>query len=110
MVFGAHRGQRPGTAVRGSVFPVELVWDSGALGVFGVEDGPDAEGRACRAAARKHGAAGTFFAVEGVPWGVEMMEAPGVSELGADDLTAGAATPAAELVAAADAPPVGLGG
>lgn len=39
---------------------------------------------ACRAAAKKMGAVGTYFAVEGTPWGVEMLDVEGVEELGAE--------------------------
>ena len=38
--------------------------------------------KACQAAARKVGGMGTYFAVEGFPWGVDMMSVEGVSEVG----------------------------
>lgn len=78
MVFGAARGQQPGTYVQGHDYPRVLNWGSGPIGVF---HAPDAES-ACQAAARKSGVVGTFFAVEGFPWGVELTDVSDVTELG----------------------------
>lgn len=82
MVFSAGRRQQPGTAYAGPshMAPVTLVWDSAPLGVFRA---PSAD-LACQAAARKGGHAGTFFALEGLPWGLEMTPVDGVTELGED--------------------------
>lgn len=56
MIFSSHRALN------------HLVWDDTPVGVFPAES-PD---RACQAAAAASGRMGTFFAVEGRPWGVEM--------------------------------------
>jgi hypothetical protein len=79
MVFAAGRRYLPGHAAQAPAMPpIGLVWDSSPIGVFSA----DSAERACQAAARKHGAAGTFFAIEGYPWGLEMVEVEGVTELG----------------------------
>lgn len=39
---------------------------------------------ACRAAAKRQGTVGTYFAVEGFPWGIEMEEVEGTEELGSE--------------------------
>lgn len=49
--------------------------------ILGVFHAPTAED-ACKAAAIKAGFAGTFFAVEGTPWGIDMYESE-VEEYGA---------------------------
>lgn len=48
----------------------ELVWSSKPIGAYKADSATDA----CKAAAADVGAVGTFFAVEGVPWGVSMMK------------------------------------
>lgn len=47
----------------------------------------DTAEQACQAAAKKIGGMGTYFAVEGTPWGVDLLDVEGVSELGDDELT-----------------------
>ena len=46
-----------------------LLWQGQPVGVF---RGESAE-QACQAAARKAGVIGTFFAIEGFPWGVSLL-------------------------------------
>jgi len=60
--------------------PSHIEWGQ-IIGVFSADDGE----AACKAAAVKRGSAGTYFAVEGYPWGLSMMDAGTASELGADD-------------------------
>lgn len=84
MVYAAERRLQPGVVHQGpaETRPLSLVWENGAVGVFQATDAT----RACHAAARKHGRAGTYFAVEGTPWGLEMQPVEDVAELGAGDL------------------------
>lgn len=42
----------------------------------------DTAEQACQAAAKKSAMMGTYFAIEGTPWGVDMIEVEGVEELG----------------------------
>lgn len=56
----------------------ELAWSGTPVGVFVAED-PES---ACRSAAQKSGTMGTFFAIEGFPWGVSLMSQGGAHELG----------------------------
>lgn len=39
---------------------------------------------ACQAAAKKVGSMGTYFAIEGTPWGVDLIDTEGTTELGAE--------------------------
>lgn len=55
-----------------------VTWEGEAVGVF-TADNPD---DACLAAAKKTGQLGTFIAIEGHPWGLDMVQDPEVSELG----------------------------
>ena len=59
-----------------------LRWDNTPVGVF---KAPDPES-ACKKAAHKAGSLGTYFAVEGYPWGVQMLEVDDVEELGGSEL------------------------
>lgn len=45
----------------------------------------DTAEQACQAAAKKMGSMGTYFAVEGTPWGVDLVDVEGVEELGAPE-------------------------
>jgi hypothetical protein len=49
-----------------------LDWSAPPIGVYAAE-GPE---EACRSAAKDHGSMGTYFAVEGFPWGLELMDTP----------------------------------
>jgi hypothetical protein len=42
--------------------------------------------QACQAAAKKTGGMGTYLAVEGFPWGIDMVGVDGVTELGDDEI------------------------
>lgn len=64
------------------VGPDKLVW-SNPIGVF---NAPDAES-ACRKAANKLGYITNFFAVEGFPWGIGLMEEEEVGEFGIDKVS-----------------------
>jgi hypothetical protein len=55
-----------------------ITWSAAPVGVFRAGD-PEA---ACKAAARKHGRMGSYFALEGFAWGVDMLEVEDVEELG----------------------------
>lgn len=68
MVFAAQRDRREDA----------LVW-SGPVGVFEA----DKAEHACQAAAKKVGWMGSYFAIDGYPWGVELFEAQ-ATEFGAD--------------------------
>lgn len=59
-----------------------LIWAHGPVGVFRADDAEEA----CKAASRKIGSMGTFFAVEGFPWGVSMVVAD-AEELGTEPLS-----------------------
>lgn len=59
----------------------ELVW-SNPVGVFKA----DTATQACQAAAKKVGAFGNFFAVEGTPWGLDIYTDDGVQEFGKDEI------------------------
>ena len=59
-----------------------LRWDNTPVGVFQADDAETA----CKAAAADCGQLGTFFAVEGYPWGVEMLAVEGVHKLGETEL------------------------
>lgn len=48
-----------------------LDWNQPPIGVYEGESADDA----CKVAASDHGAMGTYFAVSGFPWGLEMMTA-----------------------------------
>ena len=90
MVWAAGRRQRPGTGWEGPAasVPTELVWDNGPIGVFKVDvDGDEGAELACHAGARKHGHAGTYFAIEGYPYGLAVQAPEGVSELGEEEIT-----------------------
>lgn len=50
------------------------------VAVFKADNGEDA----CRACAAKTGRLTQYFAVEGVPWGIEMISVENVEELGAE--------------------------
>lgn len=54
-----------------------LDWNEKPIGVFTGNQPEDA----CKAAAASVGTMGTFFAVEGTPWGIELMNT-GAGELG----------------------------
>jgi hypothetical protein len=56
-------------------------WQEKPVGVFRAESAESA----CRLAAKKNGRMGTYFAVEGFPWGVEMFDADDASELGVEN-------------------------
>jgi hypothetical protein len=56
-----------------------LQWLGSPVGVFKAETAE----AACRAAAKRTGTMGTFFAVEGTPWGVSMIGSD-ATELGVD--------------------------
>ncbi len=86
MVFASRRELAPGQVHYGNADqrPRALTWEAGAMGVFRAERAE----LACQAAARKNGSAGTYFAIEGFPWGLEMNHVDGVEELGVDDLFA----------------------
>lgn len=86
MVFGSRLEMTAGQVHYGRPEdrPRALTWDNGPLGVFQAETAE----LACQAAAKKNGTAGTYFAIEGYPWGLEMNQVAGVKELGADDLFA----------------------
>jgi hypothetical protein len=49
-----------------------LDWHDNAIGVYGADNAEDA----CKAAAADHGTFGTFFAIVGTVWGLEMLESP----------------------------------
>lgn len=49
-----------------------LDWSAPPIGVYAGDTADDA----CKSAAKDHGEMGTFFAVEGYPWGLELMDAP----------------------------------
>jgi hypothetical protein len=57
----------------------ELAWAPSPIGMFHAESGD----QACKAAARKIGSMGVFFAVSGTPWGVSMADS-GAEEVGLD--------------------------
>lgn len=79
IVFAAGRRPIPGAVVMGNAaVPTGLVWDNQPVGVFRADDAE----LACRAAARKQGTVGTFFAVDGFAWGVELTDVEGAEELG----------------------------
>ena len=80
IVFGANQQVPSGQAYGGppTNAPHTLVWFNAPIGVFRT----DTAERACMAAAKKSGAIGTFFAVDGTPWGVELMDVEGATELG----------------------------
>ena len=84
IVFGAEHQLQPGrpiltnTGYADGPGPTMLVWYNAAIGLFKADNAEDA----CKAAAKKVGKVGTFFACEGYPWGVELMDIEGVSELG----------------------------
>lgn len=82
MVFASRFEQPPGVVHYGpaATRPRQLVWDAGAIGVFRA---PSPE-LACQAAARKVGSVGSFFALEGTPFGVMMNPVDGVDELDSD--------------------------
>jgi len=42
----------------------------------------DASDEACKAAAQREGTMGTYFAIEGSPWGITMLQPEGVKALG----------------------------
>lgn len=82
MVFAGSRRNLPGYNAQGNQpVPFGFVWEPEPVGVFRAGD-PES---ACRAAAKKRGHVGTFFAIAGVPWGVEMNPVENVSELGWDE-------------------------
>jgi hypothetical protein len=60
--------------------PPALVWNP--LGVFTAATAEDA----CKAAAKKAQRFGSFFAVEGYPWGIDLMDTD-ATEFGAEPLT-----------------------
>lgn len=63
-------------------FPRDPIRDAFVpVGVWGANSGDDA----CKAAAKKVGQVGTYFAVEGSPWGVDMLDVEGVHELGEEE-------------------------
>lgn len=64
MVWGSVK--RP-TGFQGGYY---LDWSGPPLGVFVAAD----EDGACKAAAKKNQQFGTFFAVEGMPWGLDLLE------------------------------------
>lgn len=80
LVFSADRRPIPGHTAYGPIesLPTGLVWASAPVGVFRAGSSQ----QACQAAAKKQGSIGTFFAVEGEPWGLEMQRVDGVDELG----------------------------
>src|SRR5690242_5190079 len=82
LVFGSIR--RPTDFMGGKA----LDWGQPPIGVYQA-DSPE---NACMAAAKDHGQMATYFAVEGIPWGVDMVEAParqlGKSVSGNDRLAA----------------------
>lgn len=49
-----------------------LDWGQPPIGVYSADSPEDA----CQTAARDHGQMATYFAVEGTPWGVDMVDAP----------------------------------
>jgi hypothetical protein len=65
---------------RGEVKKGELKTAAGAVAAFHADTGEEA----CQAAARATKRLTTYFAVEGTPWGVEMIGVAGTSEIGAD--------------------------
>lgn len=66
IVFGSVR--RPADFFGGKV----LDWSQPPIGVYQAEDAETA----CIAAAKDNGQMATYFAVPGIPWGVDMVEAP----------------------------------
>lgn len=71
IVFGSTR--RPTDFMGGK----HLDWGQPPIGVYRAEDATDA----CIVAAKDYGQMATYFAVEGMPWGVDMAEAS-AQELG----------------------------
>lgn len=61
-----------------------LRWNNDPVGAFKAANADEA----CKAAARKRGVLGTYFAVEGLPWGAEMLDTPDVEELGESEIQA----------------------
>lgn len=66
------------TGPRGERLVPDNVTEFQFVGIFRADHAEDA----CKAGARKLGSVGTYFAVEGTPWGVDMIEVEGVTELG----------------------------
>lgn len=74
IVFGSQK--RPTDFMGGKA----LDWGQPPIGVYSA----DSAEKACQAAAKDHGQMATYFAVEGTPWGIDMMEAP-ATQLGRTD-------------------------
>lgn len=74
-------------------FMVFEIWHKGEVPRGQLETGvtsiaafhADSGEEACQAAAKKTKKLTTYFAVEGTPWGVDMLEVEGTRELGAED-------------------------
>lgn len=72
IVFASEK--RPANFVGGK----RLDWGQPPIGVYRAESPEEA----CQAAAQDHGSVSTMFAVEGTPWGLDMMERPAATQLG----------------------------
>lgn len=72
LVFGSTK--RPANFVGGR----KLDWGQPPIGVYQAET-PEI---ACQAAAQDHGSVATMFAVEGTPWGLDMMDRAPAAQLG----------------------------
>lgn len=75
LVFGSKK--RPADLIGGK----KLDWGQPPVGIYYADDPDDA----CLAAAKEVGEMGTYFAVEGSPWGLDMVENPATVLLGHDD-------------------------
>lgn len=81
IVFGSTRVQDTNPISGRIEGPPVLMWGA-PIGVFQA----DTAEAACKRAAKKVGYMGNFFAVEGSPWGVELLEDETTGEFGVDDM------------------------